>query len=319
MFDILSTIAPIFILIALGYVATRSGLMPRDMVPGLGRLVLYFTFPALVFSTLLRVNVTEIIVPEFLLVYGLGSFLTFTLGLFISRYWSRQQSVAGGIKALGMSLPNSAFIGYPVLMQVFHEAPAVAFSMALMIENIVIFPLAMTVVEYSSGQQQAGKSLLQIWSTVIKRVLRNPIILSIAAGLLASLVSLQLPEAVDRSLQMLSSASIAVALFYIGGTLVGSPVRANGQEMSVVVIGKLLLHPLLVILLVWLLPDFDRKLQLSAILLAAMPMMTMYPVIGSSFGYQKFCATTLLVTTVISFISISILLLLLISLAGLQI
>lgn len=319
MLNILSTTAPIFILIALGYLATRSGLMPREMVPGLGRLVLYFTFPALVFSTLLRANISEIIEPAFLVIYGLGSFLTFCIGLYISRLWPRQQSVAGGIKALGMSLPNSAFIGYPVLMQVFGETPAVAFSMALMIENIIIFPLAMTVVEYSSGKKQSDNSLLQIWSTVLKRVFKNPIILSIAAGLLASIISLELPAIVDRSLQMLSSASIAVALFYIGGTLVGSSLRANTQEMSGVVIGKLILHPVLVALLVWLLPDFDRTLQLSAIILAAMPMMTMYPVIGSGFGYQKFCANTLLVTTVMSFITISIVLLLLSSQAGLKI
>ena len=69
------------------------------------------------------------------------------------------------------------------------------------------------------------------------------------------------------------------------------------------------LLPLLVLLLVWALPNFDPKLQFSAILLAAMPMMTIYPVIGAHYGYRNFCAGTLLATTTLSFFSISAILL----------
>ena len=309
MLTVLATISPIFILIALGYFAVRSDLMPADMIPGLGRLVLYFTLPALIFSTLIKIDFTQVLEPLFLLAYGMGSVAAFVTGILLNRLVIRRQHITPGIKALGMSLPNSAFMGYPVLLQVMGEAPTIAFSMALMVENIVIFPLAMTVVEYSAGKNQRDTSLFDVWKKVFLRVLKNPIILAIFAGISASVLALQLPQFVDRSLHMLSQASITVALFYIGGSLVGAPVRGKLPEMSLVMTSKLIIHPLLVFLLIWALPDFDPRLQLSAILLAAMPMMTIYPVIGAQYGYQNFCAGTLLATTTLSFFSISAILL----------
>lgn len=308
MLTVLSTISPIFILITLGYIAVRSGLMPGEMIPGLGRLVLYFTLPALIFSTLIRISFTAVLEPAFLLAYGLGSVLTFVAGILLHTFLIKRQHITTGITALGMSLPNSAFMGYPVLLQVMGEAPTIAFSMALMVENIVIFPLAMTVVEYSAGKNKRGTNVFAVWKKVLKRVLKNPIILAILAGVSASMLTLELPQFVDRSLQMLSQASVTVALFYIGGALVGAPVRGNISEMSLVALGKLVIHPLLVLTLVWALPDFDHKLQLSAILLAAMPMLSIYPIIGGHYGYRDFCAGTLLATTALSFVSISVIL-----------
>lgn len=308
MLTVLSTISPIFILIALGYGAVRSGLIPGEMIPALGRLVLYFTLPALIFSTLIRINFTEVLEPAFLLAYGLGSVLVFIVGIVLNTFLIKRQNITAGIKALGMALPNSAFMGYPVLLQVMGEAPTIAFSMALMVENIIMFPLAMTVIERREGRKGNNTHLFGVWKNVLIRVLKNPIILAILAGVSASMLALELPQVIDRSLHMLSQASVTVALFYIGGSLVGAPVRGNIEEMGLVMLGKLIVHPLLVLILVWVLPDFDHKLQLSAVLLAAMPMMTMYPVIGANYGYRDFCAGTLMATTAVSFLSISIIL-----------
>ncbi|WP_098418579.1 hypothetical protein [Marinobacter sp. LV10MA510-1] len=74
-------------------------------------------------------------------------------------------------------------------------------------------------------------------------------------------------------------------------------------------IGKLLIHPLLVGLIIWLLPPFNPELQLAAVLLAAMPMMSIYPIFGTQYGYRNFTASTLMLTTITAFITISLILL----------
>jgi hypothetical protein len=40
--------------------------------------------------------------------------------------------------------------------------------------------------------------------------------------------------------------------------------------------------------------------------MAAMPMMSIYPIIGGNYGYRNLCASILLVTTVLSFVTISL-------------
>lgn len=88
----------------------------------------------------------------------------------------------------------------------------------------------------------------------------------------------------------------------------GNQIRGDLKEISVVVVGKLVLHPLLVLLMLWLMPPFDARLELSALLIAAMPMMSIYPIIGGNYGFRSQCSSILVVTTVLSFFTITSLL-----------
>ena len=107
---------------------------------------------------------------------------------------------------------------------------------------------------------------------------------------------------------MLAQASVAVALFTIGGTLVGNPIKGDLESIGTVLTGKLIIHPILVFLLLMLAPTLDEELKLSMLILAAMPMLSVFPIIGSNYGAGKLCASILLLTTVTSFISITALL-----------
>jgi len=74
-----------------------------------------------------------------------------------------------------------------------------------------------------------------------------------------------------------------------------------------VVAGKLVLHPLCVLALVWLMPPQEPALRAAAVLFAAMPMMSIYPVLAQRHGHDRFCAAALLAATVVSFVTISVL------------
>jgi len=305
--DVLSLTAPIFILIAIGYLAVRTRLMPQEAVPGLGRFVLYFSLPALIFSTLSRMSFDAVIVPGYLLVYGSASVIMLLGGIAFQRWVLRDTLTQSGVQAMGMAISNSAFIGYPLLLQVFDSPPTQAFAMSIIVENILILPLALVIIEYASGRSD-GARLGSLWRPVFARVLRNPLILAIAAGMLVSAFSPTLPPSLLQSLDMLARASAAVALFSIGGSLVGNPLQGERRSIATVVVGKLLFHPLLVLLLVSLWPDFDPQLKLAMILMAAMPMFSVFPIIGSNYGLGKVCASILLLATALSFFTLTLLL-----------
>ncbi|MFC6673366.1 AEC family transporter [Marinobacterium aestuariivivens] len=305
MLEIMATTAPIFMLIALGFAAVKTTLMPQDAIPGLGRFVLYFAMPALIFSTLGTMEFSEVIDPAYMLIYGGGSVLALALGILVSKTLLRNDLKGSGVKGIGISISNSAFFGYPVLLLVFDHPPTNAFAMCLIVENILILPLALVTIEYSIGRQN-GTTLVEAWRAVLSRVLRNPLIIAIAAGISASAVDLQLPGVFEQSLQMLARTAATLALFVVGGSLVSASLRGNLGEIGTVVAGKLVLHPLLVSLMIWLVPGLDPQLKVAAILMAAMPMMSIYPIIGGNYGYRNLCSSMLLATTVLSFATISI-------------
>jgi malonate transporter len=307
MFSIMATTAPIFILILLGYMAVKTKLVPVEAVQGMSKIVLFFTLPALIFSTLARMEFDEVIVPLFLATYAGGSLLALGLGLLITRYLFKKNLTESGLKALGISNSNSAFFGYPVMLLAFEHPPTAAFAMALIIENMLIIPIALFILELSVARRQ-GISPLRTFFSVIWRLLKHPLVLAVVGGVLASTLHLDLPEVMDRVLNMLSGASATLALIVLGGALVGTNLKGNLADVSLIVSGKLILHPAMMLLMIWLLPSYDSTLQMGAILLAAVPMMSIYPILGSQYGYRNICASALLMTTICSFFTLALLL-----------
>lgn len=302
MLQILSTTLPIFGLIAIGFAAVRSNLVPREFLAGIGRFVLYFAMPALIFKNLSQTRFQDNVEPHFLTAYGVGSVLCFIILFLFFRLVRKNDVTESGLKGFGAALPNSIFIGYPVLVQALDSSAQLAFTMALLIENLVIFPLALIVMDAGSADRQSKAKLLQ---GIVLQLVKNPILIAIFSGFVMSMINTELPAPVEKIITMLAQASPAAALFFIGGILVGTTVKGSMTSIISVGIGKLILHPILVASCIFLLPDFDPQLQKAAILLAASPMLAIFPIIGARYGHGALSASMLLITTVSSFVTIS--------------
>jgi predicted permease len=133
-------------------------------------------------------------------------------------------------------------------------------------------------------------------------------ILGVVLGFVFSLLQWRLPEPVSRSVGLLAASCSAVALFVIGGSLAGQAVRGIWRDVSLIMVGKLLLHPLVVLLLVMVLPPMPRDMQVAVVVLSAVPQMGIYPILAQRYGHDGLAASAQLATTVVSFVSLSLLL-----------
>lgn len=307
MLTITAITTPIFIMILLGYFSVRSRLVSGEAIAGMSKIVMYFTLPALIFSTLARMEFDEVIVPVYLATYAIGSVLTLLIGLFISLKVMKKTLTESTLKGLGMSNSNSAFFAYPVMLLAFSNPPTASFAMSLIIENILILPLAFVILEISSSSEQ-GLNPVKMAYTVIKRLIKNPLILAVTGGVLASTLHLALPTVIDRALVMLSGASATLALIVLGGSLVGTSLKGNAQDICFVSTGKLILHPVMIAIVAMFMPNMNRNLLLGGILIAAVPMMSIYPIIGGQYGFRSVCASILLITTLASFVTLAVIL-----------
>lgn len=314
MLNILLTISPVFILIGLGYFAFKQGLIKTEAMSSLGNIVLYFAIPAVMIGGLSKIHISEIVEPYFLLAYGLGSLLNLFLAVVLTLKVKRNSLTQSGIQSMGMSIPNSMFVGFPVL-SLSLELPDIAslsLMMAVLVENILILPIILILLEYSIGHK-GDSSAMTILRTVALRIVKNPLIISIVIGVAVSLLGIALPKPITQSLDLLTRISAGLALLFIGAALANIKPQEQKPwaDISLVMLGKLILHPALVALWVFLLPPFNSSFQQAAIIMAAAPMMSIYPILGERYGLRDFCASTLFMTTLVSFISIAVVLLLL--------
>ena len=301
MLSILAITTPIYLLIGAGYLAARQRIFSAPDMRVLGKFVLNFALPALVFQALAQRPIREILNVPYIAAYGGGSMLMFLAVFALARRLRSRTTSDSALIAMGSSFSNSAFVGYPIVVQWLGPSAAVGLALCMLVENTLMLPLTLALAESGTSNQAWHKSLLQSLGLLAT----NPLIIAISAGIVVSVVGVTLPAPLLRSIGLLANASTAVALFVIGGTLVGLKARGVVGEALPIVAAKLIAHPLAVGTAILLLPAFDPKLQLAAIAYAGMPMLSIYPIIAQRYGREGLCAATLLVTMLASFLTIS--------------
>lgn len=300
MIEVLAITAPIYLLIGLGYAAVRARLFEIAELRVLGRFVLTFSLPALLFDAVSRRRLEEVLDPVYLGAYAAASLAVLFGGMAWARWRRGAPMSLAALQGLGMCSSNSGYVGYPVLQQLLGPAAGSVLALTMLVENLIVIPLGLALADaggHGSVRRALWQGLAGLW--------RNPLVVAIALGLVFALLGLQLPQPAQRTVSILAAASAPVALFVIGGTLVGLRLDGVRGDLLRVVVGKLVLHPAAVLGMLWLLPPLPAHLHLGAVVLAAMPMMGIYPVLAQKYHHERFCAAALLAATVASFFTLS--------------
>ena len=307
MLTILAITGPIYLAIAVGYAATRSGLFARTEMAVFGRFVLYLALPALLFSAISQRRLGDIFNITYLAAYGLGSLATLAIGYLASRLIGRAGKAESAINAMGMSCSNSGYVGFPILLLTLPQIAGVAVALNMLVENLIMLPILFVLAD---READAHLTLTGVVRAAAARLVRNPLVIAMAAGVLVSNSGLHLPDVISRTVTMFSQASVAVSLFVIGGVLAGDRVDGLAANALPIALGKLVLHPALVLAFVAGLPlvglpALSPPMTVAAVLLAAMPMLGIYTILAQRYRQEARSAAALLIATALSFFTLS--------------
>lgn len=308
--DILTITLPVFALIAMGYGAVWQGFFKQSDMRVLGQFVLQIALPALLFRAVATRPLTEVLVPGYLFVFlaaGLGLILVVYTSTAIAGVGPRRRAIA----ALGSIIPNSGFIGYPMMLLIFPDLAGVILAMNMLVENFILIPICLMLAEL--GRKDEGRPLAHMLGAMVMSVLKRPMVLSLLVGLIWTLLSLPIPRPAMRVLDVTANAAAALSLFAIGGSLFGLPTRGNRALAGFIAMGKLVLHPALTFTalagfaaLGWAVPTGD--LATAVVLSAAMPMFGIYTILAQDYELEGLASLALLMAMVGAFFSLSVLL-----------
>lgn len=305
MLTIFLIILPIFLVMLVGYITTRVGLLSQKSLSDMGRFVINVALPAVIIKTVLHIDIQAMLNYRYLLAYLLCSLSLTVVGVIFYLKVFKLTRLDASVSVTGMVVPNSSFIGYPVILQLIANPPVNAFAMALLVENIFVLPLCFLLMDYSSiDSQQTLKTKLK---TLLLRIVKNPLLIAIVIGVIGNLLHIRVPKAIHTTLDILAPSAVAVALFVIGGVLAGIRIRqANMKHILAITLGKLILHPLLAIIMLSLLVTGAHDLKLALVIITSMPMFSIYSVIGDIYGKQALCSSSQLVANGLSIVTIPI-------------
>lgn len=304
MLQILSVTAPIFILIGLGYFSVMTGLISRETTRGMGLFVITIALPAMILRGMVNKPLGASLDTDFLMGYALASVLLFALGALAFRYLRKGSVAESSLAGLGMSSANTGFIGVSICAMVLGTEPASrAVAMSIMVETMLMYPLTLALADAGAGQ--GGQRALASLAATLKRLVRNPLLITICLGLFLAVFQIPLPDIALRSVDMLAMTAAPVALFAVGGNLHGLRPAGMLADAGGIALVKLVLHPAITALVFLLFPDLDPGMRKAGLIFAASPLLSIYPIIGMRYGLEDRCSTALLLCTGLSFITVS--------------
>lgn len=300
---------PIFLVVGLGFGVTRAGLFSVPDMRIFGRFVIMIALPALLFNALAKRDVAEVFDAGFMGLYALASLLVMGVGYL---WFHRVQGLPmdrAGICIMGAACSNSGYMAFPILLLAYPDLAPKVLAMSLMVENLLMIPVALTLIALG---RRGGGLWAMLWD-ILRNLIRRPLILAMIAGLTWSILKLPIHEAMDRGLTMISTAAVALALFVIGGSLAGIALRGNVALAGQIGFGKLVLHPAMGVLVLAAAaavggPVLGADLRACFVIACAVPMLGVYPIFAQEVGMEGLASLAMLGATMMSFFSLSLVL-----------
>ncbi len=211
---IVNTIIPIFAIIGLGWVARAKGFLPETFAGPANRLVYYWAIPAMIFRSIsggsFEANFNPAVLSATLTSVLILFFMAWVAGI-LSRIEKNQ---------LGPFVQSSFHgnLGYIGLAVVFYHLGEEGLVKAGIIAGFVmIFQnfLAVVILRVYSDRSISGNNM----KSVISGIFSNPVILSAMAGIAVSWGRIDIPDVLDKSLEIISGMALPLALLLIGASL----------------------------------------------------------------------------------------------------
>jgi predicted permease len=265
---VISSLLPVVLLIAVGYLAGKRRWIGGNAVKDLSHLIFLLLAPALLFRAMSTVHVEQLSLKP-VAAYFIASGLLFA-GTLALRGFNRTAAVL----ALANTYSNTVMIGIALIGLAYGEEGMVVLLTLISLHSLVLLTSATVVLELAVAREQAGAAGADkrpSMARTVMRALRNAIIhpvpMPIIAGLLFAQTGLVMPEVIDKPIQLLGQAFGPIALVMVGITLALTPIGRHWRGALVQALVKNLLHPLLVAAIGWLLGV--RGIPLTVMVVAA--------------------------------------------------
>ncbi len=292
---------PFFALIGLGWGAGRLRFFPDAATEYLTRFVFYFALSAMLFRFAANLSLAEIFDARFAAAYLAGCLAVYLLATLIARL-RRIPATEAAVEAQCAVIGNTGFLGVPLLTVLLGPEAAGPILMVLAID-LIVFSSLITLIITGAREGHLSPRIIKVLAFGL---VKNPMIVSMAAGLAVSSAGLSLPAPVEEFMTILGAAATPCALFAIGASLASK----TAERLSVALwlsFAKLVLHPVAVAvaaLLVFGVEPFAAGVMIAA---ASLPVAGNVYILARTYGVApQRVSASILISTVFSIVTVSL-------------
>ncbi|WP_045222378.1 AEC family transporter [Desulfonatronum thioautotrophicum] len=300
MFQVVTALTPIFLLILLGWVFKQKDFPGTSFWPAAEKITYYVFFPALLFINTYRAPFADIEVLPITLAIVLTISIVTVLMLFV-RPWLSLSGPAFSSLYQG-SLRLNTYVGISAAFVLFGDQGLILSAMviAVLVPLTNLFSVCIV--------SRYGINGFKGWTSLSSALLCNPLILACLLGIAANLLNVPLEFGLMEFMVIMSQASLGLGLMSVGAGLVFQGMMSSVWTVGVASTIKLAILPLLAALMGWMM-GVDATSRYVIVIFASLPCGPAAYILARQLGGDhKLIAEIITIQTIAAFITMPVLL-----------
>lgn len=286
----LNATIPLFLMMVVGYLLKKINYIDEHGSKQMNKLVFKVFLPALLFLDLAKEDFSAIWDGEMVLFCFAVTIISIGIAGLISLIDKDKCERGEIIQASFRSA--AATLGIAFMLNIYDSATAVA----LMIVGSVPLYNVTAVIILSLTSNDKGKDSKALIKKTLYNVVTNPIILSIAVGMLWAVLKLPLPVILNRSCTYLGNIASPLALIVLGSEFEFSAAKEKIKEIAVTSFSKLILLCMIFLPVAIALGFRDEKLVAILIMLGSGTTSSSY-IMAKNMGHEGVITSSVVMIT----------------------
>lgn len=282
-------VAPIFILMLLGYILKQSKIVGKTIFDGINKLIFNIFLPVLLFSNIYSTDIDKLLDIKLIMLTVFGILGIFAVGYFLVFIFTDSNDKRG-VMLQGFFRSNVAFLGIPLMGYICHGKESGVFSLTIAIVVPIFNILAVICLErFRNGRLNMVK--------LLKGVISNPLIIGCAVGIVFLMTGLKLPTVINTAVSDVASIASPLAMVALGAGFTFKCIKSCLKELILTVMVKLIAVPLIMVSIAALLGFKGEALAAVLVIFGTPIAVSSYPMAKQMGGNEELSAQVVVVSS----------------------
>lgn len=235
----LNATVPVFLVMVIGYCLKRTGMLTKEFCSAANKFNFKVTLPALLFKDIASANIREVMDIRYMLYCAIVTTICFFALWGLTKLFMKDKSMVGAFVQASFR-GSAAVLGLAFIQNIYGSS---GMGPLMIVSAVPLYNIYAVIVLTLEGENdgQSGGAIKRAFINICK----NPIIIGILLGVIASFSGITFPPIVKKTVNNLASMATPLALIVIGASFEGRKALAKIKPTMIAVFIKLALQPAL--------------------------------------------------------------------------
>ena len=283
---------PIFLVMVIGYILKQIGMLNDNFVTVANKFNFKVTLPFMLFKDIAGVDIKAVFDIKYVLFCAIVSTICFWVVWGTAKLLVRDKTIRGAFVQSSFR-GSAAVMGLAFIQNIYGSS---AMGPLMIVSAVPLYNIFSVIVLTFEANDSTGIDKKAKIRQAGINICKNPIILSILAGLIVGLLGVQFPTLVNKTISNVAQMATPLALITIGAGFEGRKALAKIAPTMVASTIKLVLQPLVFLpVAAWM--GFSGEKMIAILIMLASPTTPSCYIMAKSMNNDEVLTASVIVTT----------------------